>query len=111
MPLGDDIADCTGDRRARADRVVVAGDHVLDPIGVAVRVDEPDDRDSQALRLTHRDRFRLQVDDEHGVRHPLHVLDAAEVGAELLQVRLSGHPLAGWQQFELTLGLVSLQVM
>ena len=36
---------------ARADRVIVAGDHEVDPVGVAVGVDEADQKDAQALRL------------------------------------------------------------
>ena len=49
--LRDDLADCAGDERAGADRVVVAGNHEVDPVGVAVGVDEPDDRDAQTLGL------------------------------------------------------------
>jgi len=37
--------------------------------------------------------------------------DAAEVGPELREVRLSGHPLAGGQQLQLALGLVALQIV
>ena len=111
VPLRDDVADRPRDQRARADRVVVAGDHVVDPVGVAVGVDQPDDRDPQALRLAHRDRLGLQVDHEHRVGQALHVLDAAEVRAQLLEVGLRGHPLAGGQQLKLALGLVALEVV
>ncbi len=111
VALADDIADRAGDRRARADRVVVAGDHVVDAVGIAVGVDQPDDRDAQALRLADGDRLGLEVDDEHRVGHPLHVLDPAEVRPQLGEVGLGGHPLAGGQQLQLTLGLVALEVV
>ncbi len=109
--LGDDAADCPRDRRARADRVVVAGDHVVDPVRVAVGVDQADDRDSQPLRLAHRDRLGLEVDHEHRLRNALHVLDAAEVRLQLLEVLLGGDPLAGRQQLQLTLRVVALEVV
>ena len=56
--LRDDVADRLRDDRAGPDRVVVAGDHVVDPVRVAVRVDQADDRDPQALGLLDRDRPR-----------------------------------------------------
>jgi hypothetical protein len=110
-PLGHDLADGSGDERARADRVVVAGDHVVDPVGVAVGVDEPDDGDAKPLRLTDRDQLGLEVDHEHRVGHALHVFDAAQVGAQLDEVRLGGHALACGKQVELALGLVALEVV
>src|SRR5581483_3617014 len=105
------VADRVGDEVARADRVVVAGADVGDAVRIAVGVDEPDDRDAQALRLAHGDRLGLQVDHEHGVRHALHVLDAAEIRPELLEVGLGRHALLGRQQLELPLGGVALEVV
>ena len=100
-----------GDDGARLDRVVVAGDDEVDPVRVAVGVDQADDRDAQALRLAHGDRLGLEVDDEHRVGRALHVLHAAEVGAQLGEVGLGGHALARGQQPELALGLVALEVV
>ncbi len=111
MRLGDHVADGVGDRGAGADGVVVARDHVVDPVGIAVGVDQPDDRDPQPLRLADGDRLGLQVDHEDGVGDALHVLDAAEVGPELLEVCLRGDPLAGRQQLQLALGVVALEVV
>src|SRR6185503_13332030 len=51
VALADHVAERARDHRAGADRVVVAGDHEVDPVRVAVRVDEPDDRDPQPLRF------------------------------------------------------------
>ena len=111
MALGHHLADRAGHRRAGPDRVVVAGDHVVDPVRIAVGVDQADDRDPQPLGLADGDRLGLQVDHEHGVGHALHVLDAAEVRAQLLQVGLGGHPLARGQQLQLALGLEALQIV
>ena len=111
VALGDDVADRLRDDRAGLDRVVVARDHVVDPVRVAVRVDEADDRDPQALGLLDRDDLGLEVDDEHRVGRALHVLDAAEVGLELRQVGLGGHALARRQQRELALRRVALEIV
>ena len=110
-PSPIDLAERLRDQRAGADRVVVAGDHEVDPVGVAVGVDEPDDRDAQPLRFLDGDRLGLEVDHEHRVGDALHVLDAAEVGLQLREVGLRGHPLARRQQRELALGLVALEVV
>ena len=111
MSLRDHLPDRLGDQRARTDRVVVAGNHEIDAVGVAVGVDEPHDRDAQALGLFHRDHLGFQVDHEHRVRHALHVLDAAEVGAKLDQIGLCGHPLAGRQELQLSLRLEAFEVV
>ena len=111
VALGDDLADRLRDQGAGADRVVVAGDHEVDAVGVAVGVDEADDRDAQALRLFDGDHLGLEVDHEHRVGHALHVLDAAEVRPQLREVGLGGHALARGQQRELALGLVAFEVV
>ncbi len=111
VALGDHVSDRLGDQRARADRVVVARHHVVDPVRIAVGVDEADDRDAQALGLAHGDGLGLQVDHEHRVGHALHVLDATEVGPQLLQVGLRRHSLPGGKQLKLALGLIALEVV
>src|SRR5262249_19745866 len=60
VALADDRRDRLDDQLARADRVVVAGDDELDRVGIAVRVDEADDRDTEARGLADRDRLGLQ---------------------------------------------------
>ena len=81
------------------------------PSGSTVRVDQADDRDAQALGLLDGDRLRLEVDDEHRVRRALHVLDAAEVGLQLVEVGLRLHALLRRQQLELPLRLEALEVV
>ena len=109
--LLDDVADGLRDDVAGADRVVVAGDDVVDAVRVGVRVDQADDRDAQALGLTHGDRLGLEVDDEHRVGDAGHVLDAAQVGLKLEEVGLGGQTLTRRQQRELAVGLVALEVV
>ena len=98
---GDAVGERPHDERARADGVVVARDHELGLVGVAVRIDECDHRQVQALRLADGERLLLQVDDEDRVRLALHVGDAAEVRLELLELGLHRDPLLGRQQGEL----------
>ena len=101
--LLDRAADRADHQLAGADRVVVAGDHVVDRLRVAVGVDQADDRDAQASRLAHGDLLGFQVGDEDGVGQAVHVADAAEVELELGQFGQHPHPLLGRQQLELAL--------
>src|SRR5699024_5023093 len=66
-----------GDQLDSADGVVVAGDDVIDLIGVAVGVDDGDDGDVQLAGLGDGDALLMRVDDEQGLGQGLHVLDAA----------------------------------
>ncbi len=109
--LGDHVPDGARDERAGADRVVVAGDHEVDPVGVAVGVHEPDDGDAQPLRLAHGDGLGFEVDHEHRVGYALHVFDPPQIGAQLEQVGLAGHALAGGEQRQLALGLEAFEVV
>src|SRR3954451_1907736 len=109
--LGDRVAQRPGDQVAGADRVVVAGDDEVHAVGVAVGVDQADQRDAQALGLADADDLGLEVDDEDRVGRARHVLDAAQVGAQLGEVGLGGQALARRQQRELAVGLVALEVV
>src|SRR5690606_34996400 len=50
--LGDGRRDDLGQQRGRADRIVVTRDRVVDEIGIAVGVEDRDDRDVQLASLT-----------------------------------------------------------
>src|SRR5882724_1600317 len=78
------VGDLAREQLERADGVVVAGDRVVDEIGVAVRVDDGDDRDLELARLGDGDVLLDDVDDEDGARQLRHALDAAEGPLELL---------------------------
>ena len=66
--LGDRVGDHAGQRRDRADRVVVARDRVVDEVRVAVAVEDRDDRDLQLARLGDGDVLLVGVDDPHRAR-------------------------------------------
>ena len=108
---GDAVGDRLHDQAARADRVVVARDDVVGLVGIAVRVDERDDRHAEPARLAHGELLLLQVDDEDGVRLPLQVGDAAEVRLELLELLEHRDPLLRGQQLELALALQAAQLV
>ena len=49
--FGDRVSDETAEQRARANGVVVARDHVVDDVGVTVRVDDGDDGQAELASL------------------------------------------------------------
>src|SRR5690606_9908561 len=67
-----------------ADGVVVAGDHVIDLVRIAVGVHDRDDGNAQLAGFVHGDALLARVNDEHRVRQPLHLPDAAQVALQLL---------------------------
>ncbi len=82
--LDERVRDQTGDERDRTDRVVVARDHEVDLVGIAVRVHDRDHRDAELARLVDRDVLLLRVDHEDRVGQPFEALHPAEVALELL---------------------------
>ena len=66
--LGRGVGDDAGQQADGADGVVVARDRVLDLVGVAVRVEDADDRDAQLLGLVDREVLLLGVDDPERAR-------------------------------------------
>ena len=111
LALGDRLAERVHDQAARADRVVVARDHEVGLVRVAVRVHERDHRHPEPPRLAHRELLLAQVDDEDRVRLLAHVGDAAEVRLELLELVLHRDPLLGRQQLELALVAQAAQLV
>ena len=107
--------DAVGDRadheRARADRVVVARHDIRRLVGVAVRVDERDDRQAETLRLTDGELLLAEVDDEHRVRLALHRGHAAEVRLELLELAAHRDALLRREQIELSLLLQAPELL
>src|SRR3954469_9279549 len=63
--LGDLARDRLDDHLAGADRVVVPRDHEVHGVGIAVGVDQTDDRDLEPGGLPHGNRLGLQVGHEH----------------------------------------------
>src|SRR6266542_855895 len=71
------VGDAPGEQLDGADGVVIGRDGVIDLFGVAVRVHERDDGDSQAARFGDGDVLLARVDDEQRPRRAAHLLDAA----------------------------------
>ena len=94
--LGDGVGDDPGEQADRADRVVVARDLVVDLVGVAVGVEDRDDRDAQLARLADGDVLLLGVDDPHRARDAGHVADAAEGLARACPSRAAGRAAPSW---------------
>src|SRR5690606_25751196 len=76
--LGGGVRDHAREQRDRADGVVVARDLVVHDVGVAVGVEDRDDRDAELARLVDREVLLVRVDDPHGGGDLRHVADAAE---------------------------------
>ena len=91
--LGDGIRDDAGQEGDRTDRVVVARDLVVDLVGVAVGVEDRDDRQPQLAGLVHREVLLLGVDDPHGRGDPAHGADAAQGALELVALALEDEQL------------------
>ena len=82
------VGDLAGEQADGAQRVVVARDHPIHFVGIAVGVDDRDHRDAQPPGFLHRDGFLVRIDHEDHVRQPGHVLDAGEVLIEMLALAL-----------------------
>src|SRR5690348_854788 len=82
--LEDRVGNAAGVEPDRAGRIVVAGNHVVDPVEGVVRIDHAHDRDAQCPRLGDRDLVEAHVDHEERVGDTAHVLDAAQRALELL---------------------------
>src|SRR5688500_14595688 len=81
--LGEGVGDHAGEDGDAADGVVVARDLVVDLVGVAVGVEDRDDRDVELARLADGDVLLLGVHDPDGAGHLRHVADTAEAALEL----------------------------
>ena len=86
--VGDGIGHHPGEQPDGADRVVVAGDRVVDLVRVAVGVEDPDDRDVQLARLLDGEVLFLRVDDPDRGRRTGHLADATERALELVALPL-----------------------
>ena len=84
----DRVGDLRGEEPDGAQGVIVAGDDVVDHGGIAVGVDNSDDRDAELAGFLDGDGFVVRIDDEERVGQAPHVLDAGEVGLQVLALAL-----------------------
>ena len=94
----DPGGDRLDDERAGTNRIVVAGDHELGLIRIAVRVDERDHGQAEPARLADGELLLLEIDDEDRVRLAAHVGDPAQIRLELLELGLHLDALLGRKQ-------------
>ncbi len=87
------------------------GNDELCLVGIAVRVDDRDHGQVQALCLAHGERLLLEVDDEDRVGLALHVGDATQVGLELLELGLHRDALLRRQQGQLAIVLQPAEIV
>src|SRR5207237_4757486 len=88
LSLDRRVRDLAAEQPDRSDGVVVPGDHVVDPLGIAVGVDQRHDGDPQPRRLVDGDVLLLRIDHEEATGQPRHLLDAAQVLLQLLHLVL-----------------------
>src|ERR1035441_5460281 len=67
-----------------AQRVIVARDHPIHFVGIAIGVHDGDHRNPQAPRFLYRDSFLVGIDHEEHVGQARHVLDARQVRVQVL---------------------------
>src|SRR5215831_10719918 len=73
-------------KRDGASRIVVAWDHEVDAVGVAIGVHHGDNGDAQLLGFGNGNLLLVGVDDEEQIRQAAHLLDAAQRFVEAVTV-------------------------
>ena len=82
------VGDLAGEQADGAQRVVVARNHVIHFVRIAIGVDDGDHRNAQLAGFLHGDRFLVRIDHEQHVRQAVHVLDAGQVLVQVLALAL-----------------------
>ncbi len=73
------IGNFGGEEADGAQGVIIAWDHVIDFVGIAIGIDHGDDRDAQLASFLDGDGFFIGIDDEQQIGQAVHVFDAREV--------------------------------
>ena len=76
--LGNSVGDDLGQQGDRADSVVVAGDGVLEIIGVRVGIENANNGNSQFLCLVNGEVLAQRVNDPHGTRGFLEITNTSQ---------------------------------
>ena len=75
----DGIGNFGGEEANGAQGVIIARDHVIDFVGIAIGIDHGDDGDAQFAGFFDGDGFLIGIDDEQQIRQTVHVFDAGEI--------------------------------
>ena len=86
--FGDRLRNLRGKQADRPQRVVVARNHVIHFARIAIGVDHGNDRNAQFARFAHCNLLFIGIDHEDRIRQARHVLDAGEVGLQVLALAL-----------------------
>src|ERR1700688_2600736 len=79
------VGNLGGKQFDRAQRVVIARNHPVHLVRIAIGVHDGNHGNSHAARFANRNRFRIGIDDEHGVRQSRHIFDTRQVLLQMLQ--------------------------
>ena len=96
LAFQNSVSHSASDQLDSADSVVVAGDDVVDLIGIAVGINDSNNGDVQLAGLGDSDALLVGVNDEHSLRQSLHVLDAAQVLVQLGHLELELDDFPSW---------------
>src|SRR5699024_6689982 len=107
---GSTLGNHLGQQRGGTDRIVVAGNRVVDLVRVTVGIENRDHRDAELAGLADGDVFLLGVDDPDGTGDPRHVTDTAERALQLGLLPGQGQDLALGQPLESTGALLRLEL-
>src|SRR5690606_17767362 len=79
LAFKDRVRDTRGEQADGTKGVIVSGDHKVDTLWRAVRVNDRNDGDAKAVRFLDGDVFLADVNDEEHVRRAAHIFDTGEV--------------------------------
>ena len=82
------IGDLAREQPDRPQRIVIARNHPVHFIRIAIRIDDRDHRNAQPPRLFDRDGFLVRIDHEHDVGQAGHILDAGQVRVQMFPLPL-----------------------
>ena len=105
------VSHSASDQLDSADSVVVAGDDVIDLIGIAVGINDSNNGDVQLASFGNSDALLVRVNNEHSLRQGLHVLNAAQVLVQLSHLQLQLNNFLLRQQVESAVFLHGLQLL
>src|SRR5262249_28733524 len=94
--IDDPLSELFDDQLNALQSIVVAGDHMVNRIGVAVGIDQSHDGDAEVTRLIDGNVLPIGVDENDETRDLLHCSNPLKVSLQLeLELRLQGELLFG----------------
>ncbi len=110
LTLDDRVGNLSHHELDGSNSIVVAGNRVIDLVGIAVRIDHGDDRDLELARFQNRDALFFRIDDEERIGQPVHIFDSTEKALEPIHLVLQLRDLFFWKPIEVALHLHVLEL-